>query len=104
MKVIGKNTACTHSYLIINPCESKETCDNILKYLNTKFVRYLLLQAMSSIHITSSTFVFVPEQNFDSNSDIDWSLSISDINEQLYKKYNLSINEIENIESKIKEM
>lgn len=104
MKVIGKNTACTHSYLIINPCESKETCDNILKYLNTKFVRYLLLQAMSSIHITSSTFVFVPEQNFDSNSDIDWSLSISDINEQLYKKYNLSINEIESIESKIKEM
>lgn len=104
MKVIGKNAVCTHSYLIINPCDSEETCKNILKYLNTKFVRYLLLQAMSSIHITSSTFVFVPKQNFESNEDIDWSLSITDINKQLYKKYDLTCNEIESIESKIKDI
>lgn len=104
MKVIGKNTACTHSYLIINPCESKETCDNILKYLNTKFVRYLLLQAMSSIHITASTFVFVPEQKFESNSDIDWNKNIHNIDKQLYQKYNLSESEIDYIENKIKEL
>ncbi len=43
-------------------------------------------------------------QDFTSNSDIDWSQSISEINAQLYRKYGLSDDEIEFIESKVKEM
>ena len=38
------------------------------------------------------------------NSDIDWNKSINEIDKQLYVKYNLSLEEIDMIESKIKHM
>jgi hypothetical protein len=43
-------------------------------------------------------------QDFTTNSDIDWSQSIPEIDKQLYKKYGLSEDEIQYIESTIKEM
>ena len=49
-------------------------------------------------------FTFVPIQNFTANSDIDWLRPIPEIDQQLYKKYGLSEQEIEFIESKVKEM
>lgn len=49
-------------------------------------------------------WVSVPLQDFTSASDIDWTQSIPDIDKQLYKKYNLSPEEITFIESKIKAM
>ena len=39
-----------------------------------------------------------------SNLDIDWSQSVAEIDRQLYRKYGLSDDEIEFIESKVKEM
>ncbi len=39
-----------------------------------------------------------------SNSDIDWSQSIAELDVQLYRKYGLSQEEIDFIESKVKEM
>ena len=47
---------------------------------------------------------YVPMQNFNKNSDIDWSKSIPEIDKQLYKKYGLSHEEIDFIESKVKPM
>ena len=47
---------------------------------------------------------YVPLQDFTSASDIDWSQSIADIDKQLYKKYNLSDEEINFIETKVKAM
>jgi hypothetical protein len=49
-------------------------------------------------------FTFVPLQDFTKNSDIDWSKSISEIDQQLYKKYNLSEEEIKFIEEKVAPM
>ena len=46
----------------------------------------------------------VPLQDFTSSSDIDWSKSIREIDQQLYKKYKLSPGEIDFIESHVKEM
>ena len=46
----------------------------------------------------------VPLQNFTSSSDIDWSKSVHDIDQQLYKKYGLNQEEINFIETKVKEM
>ena len=46
----------------------------------------------------------IPNQDFTPSSDIDWSTSIADIDRQLYKKYNLSDEEINFIETKVKEM
>lgn len=47
---------------------------------------------------------YVPMQNFTNESDIDWSKSIDEIDQQLYKKYDLSKEEIEFVESKAKPM
>ena len=54
--------------------------------------------------MTRDTYKFVPLQDFTSNSDIDWSVSIPEIDEQLYEKYGLSEDEIAFIEKMIKPM
>jgi hypothetical protein len=45
-----------------------------------------------------------PLQNFTENSDIDWSQPIPAIDQQLYKKYQLTEDEIAFIERMIKPM
>ena len=46
----------------------------------------------------------IPLQDFTPNSDIDWSQSVANIDRQLYAKYGLDDEEIEFIESRVKEM
>lgn len=94
MVVMNPNEVCTHSYLTVGNYDNANTSKNLLLYLKTKFVRFLILQAMSSIHITKSTFAFVPQQDF--------SKSYTD--EELYIKYSLNNEEIAFIESTIKPM
>ena len=73
-------------------------------YVKTKFFRFLLLQALSSINISKDKFCFVPLQDFSSRSDIDWKGTPDDIDRQLYAKYGLDDAEIEFIESMIRPM
>ena len=60
--------------------------------------------AKISQHGTSKTYNFVPLQNFTSDSDIDWTKSIQEIDSQLYVKYGLTDEEKDFIESMIKPM
>ena len=53
---------------------------------------------------STTTYKNVPLQNFTSSSDIDWNKSIHEIDLQLYKKYNLSDEEIDFIETRVREM
>lgn len=53
---------------------------------------------------TKETWSKIPIQDFTEDSDIDWSQSIPEIDQQLYKKYNLSKDEIDFIEEKVQEM
>jgi hypothetical protein len=46
----------------------------------------------------------VPLQDFTPSSDINWSKPIHDIDLQLYRKYGLDENEIDFIETHVKEM
>ena len=50
------------------------------------------------------TWKYVPLQDFTSNSDIDWSKSIPEIDQQLYAKYGLSAEEFQFIEEKVQPM
>ena len=81
-------------------CEA-EAC---LKYIKSKFARCMLGVKKTTQHNTKVAWEFVPLQDFTSNSDIDWSQSISNIDRQLYSKYGLSQDEIQFIESNVKEM
>ena len=47
---------------------------------------------------------YIALQDFTSDSDIDWSKSIAEIDQQLYKKYGLTPDEINFIENHVKEM
>lgn len=55
-------------------------------------------------HNDISTWRMIPLQNFTSNSDIDWTQPIAAIDQQLYKKYDLTPDEIRFIETHVKEM
>lgn len=100
------NSICTETYLVfgaeLNLNEKSVT--NLSKYLRSKFARFLNSLAKITQHGTSKTYVFVPVQNFEDGSDIDWSKNASEIDKQLYTKYHLSGDEIDFIESKIKSM
>ena len=75
-----------------------------MKYIKTKFARALLGIKKITQSNVANKWDMVPLQDFTSNSDIDWTKSIHEIDEQLYRKYNLSKDEIEFIETKVKEM
>ena len=79
--------------------------ENLLKYIKTKFARTLLgVMKVTQNNETAETWKCVPLQNFTNNSDIDWSQSIAQIDQQLYKKYGLSEKEIAFIEEKVRAM
>lgn len=94
MQVLAPQEICTHSYLVIGSFASRKTAENLLSYLKTSFVRFLVLQALTSIHLTKTTFAFVPMQDFSKP----WT------DEELYQKYGLTEEEIAFIESMIKPM
>jgi len=100
------NSACTETYLVIggNLELTRDTANNLSKYLKTKFVRLLIMLAKANQNGTRKTYRFVPLQNFSKNPDIDWSQSIAEIDQQLYRKYELSEEEIMFIEENVKEM
>lgn len=94
LKVLEPNEACSETYLILQVFDDKEKSYNLVSYASTKFFRFLLLQALSSIHITKDKFCFVPIQDFSKP----WT------DAELYAKYNLTQEEIDFIESMIKPM
>ena len=77
---------------------------NLQQYVQTKFVRVLVGLVKITQHITPSSWTHVPLQDFTPSSDIDWSRSVTEIDQQLYTKYGLSPEEIEFIETHVKEM
>lgn len=94
----------TQTFIGFGYFDTKDECVALYKYIKTKFCRALLGILKVTQGNKSETWQYVPMQNFTSDSDIDWSKSISEIDQQLYKKYGLSQEEIGFIESKIEYM
>ena len=94
----------TETFMAIGAFEYEKDAKNCFKYLKTKFVRALLGILKTNQNGKREVWEFVPIQDFTENSDIDWSVSVSEIDKQLYKKYGLDENEIKFIEEKVKEM
>lgn len=104
IQLADPNTVMAGHYIPIGPFKDSSECINCVKYISTKFLRLLIKLRAVGIGITSDSYKFVPIQDFTDNSDIDWSLSVSEIDKQLYKKYNLTQEEIDYIERTIKPM
>lgn len=94
MRVLQPKEVCTETYLCLGDFETMEEAENLKAYLSTKFFRFLLLQALTSINISKDKFCFIPL--------LDFSKRYTD--EMLYEKYDLTKEEVELIESLIKPM
>ena len=94
LKILAPKEACTETYLVLSAFNTEGEAANFKSYMSRKTVRFLLLQALTSIHITKDKFCFVPIQDFSKP----WT------DAELYAKYGLSDEEIAFIESMIKPM
>lgn len=88
------NTACTETYIVVGKYDTKEVAENVVKYLKTRFLRFLVLLLKNSQHATSKVYSFVPVQDFTQ----EWT------DEKLYAKYKITDEEIEFIESMVRPM
>ena len=89
-----KNSCCTETYLLVGPFNDKQTAENVVSYIKTKFFRFAVMLKKSTQNGTRQVYEFVPMQDFKKP----WT----DI--ELYKKYNLINDEINFIESMIRPM
>ena len=98
----GPQSACTDSLFPIGKFDTLEEAENLAKYMKTKFLRYMVSILKTSQNVTQIVYGFVPMQDFTASSDIDWSKTVEEVDQQLYTKYRLSQEEIEHIEVTIK--
>lgn len=101
IEVLPKGSAFGSSKLSLFMSDNESDCKNFIKYTQTNFFAFLLLQEPNR---RSTIGDVILDQDFTKKSDIDWSKSISEIDKQLYKKYNLSQEEIDFIETRVKPM
>ena len=94
MRVMMPGEICAETYQCIGHFSNKEEAENLKTYLSTVFVRFLMFQAITGIMVNRESFLFVPLQDF----------SHPCTDEMLYKKYNLTEEEIAFIESMIRPM
>ena len=92
--VAEKGSCCTETYLVFGPFADKKICENVISYIKTKFFRFLVLQKKNTQNAAKGVYEFVPLQDFSKP----WT------DEELYKKYNLTEDEIAFIESMIRPM
>ena len=98
--VLGKpfisepNSCSTATYMVMSVFDSVDECKHFISYVNTKFFRFLVLLKKSTQHASREVYSFVPVQDFSEP----WT------DEKLYKKYGLTQEEIDFIESMIKPM
>lgn len=89
-----KHSCCTETYLQIGKFDEIQIAEHVVSYMKTKFFRFLVMLKKNTQNGTRGVYQFVPMQDFSKP----WT------DEELYKKYNLSQEEIDFIESMIKPM
>ena len=103
--VLEQESVHTQTFVSMGEFTTKFEAESLVKYVKTKFARSLLgIMKTTQNNQSKITWSKIPLQDFTSESDIDWSKSIVEIDQQLYRKYGLSEEEIEFIETHVKEM
>jgi site-specific DNA-methyltransferase (adenine-specific) len=86
------NTICNQTYLAIGPFSMEVECRNLIKYIQTKFFRFMVLLKKNTQDAMRGVYSFVPIQDFSES----WT------DEKLYAKYGLTQEEIAFIESMVR--
>jgi site-specific DNA-methyltransferase (adenine-specific) len=87
-------SACTQTYLTFGPFTNRKQAENAQRYLNTRVARFLVSLRKISQDAQASVYSWVPAQDW----DIEWS------DDLLTKKYGLSADHWNYIQSMVKEM
>jgi site-specific DNA-methyltransferase (adenine-specific) len=87
-------TCCSETYLVVGPFASKGECLNVMSYIRTRFFRFLVLLIKNTQDAPQKVYSFVPMQDFSKP----WT------DEELYKKYGLTEDEIAFIEKMVRPM
>lgn len=103
-EILEPGYAYTQTFIGIGAFDTTSEANNAAKYVVTKFTRAMIGVKKATQHTPRPTWQCVPLQDFTNNSDIDWSKSVHEIDLQLYRKYKLSMEEIDFIETYVKEM
>ena len=93
--IIGEaGSCCTETYIVIGPFKNIKQAQNVTSYIKTRFFRFLVMLKKTSQQAAAPVYQFVPLQDFSKP----WT------DEELYKKYGLTDEEIQFIESMIRPM
>lgn len=103
-EIVPPNEGATDTFINIGAFDTLLEAQAMTKYIKTKFLRTLLGVKKVTQDNPKGVWNMIPLQDFTEKSDIDWSVSIANIDKQLYKKYGLSEDEISFIETNVKEM
>lgn len=87
-QILPPGTVDSFSYLNVGFFDTQEEAEGLVSYLCCKFTRFLMRTTYSSVHLSRDNFIFVPVVDFHET----WT------DEKLYKKFNLTKQEIEMIE------
>lgn len=99
-QILGKEilasppSICTQSYLVVSPFQTEQAAQSFASYYRTRLFRFLVSLRKITQHALRSTYTWVPQQT--------WDLTWTD--EMLYKKYGITKDEIEFIDSMIRPM
>jgi site-specific DNA-methyltransferase (adenine-specific) len=99
-QILGKEiiaeppSACSQTYLIVCPFQNEKEALSFASYYRTKFFRFLVSLRKITQDALRSTYTWVPQQK--------WNKNYSD--EELYKKYGISDEEIAHINKMIRPM
>ena len=94
----------TQTFIGIGKFDTRQEAIYASRYVKTKFARAMLGVLKITQDCPAPKWKYVPLQDFTAHSDIDWSKSVAEIDRQLYRKYDLTADEIEFIETHVKEM
>ncbi len=92
---------CTQTFITIGAFDTAQEAQNCLAYIKSKFARAMLGILKVTQHNPPATWSKVPLEDFSSAGDIDWR---GNVDEQLYRKYNLSASEKNFIEEHVRAM
>ncbi len=106
LPIIGEPyVGATETFVSFGNFKDEIEAQHLVKYIKCKFLRLMLgTKKVTQGNKTEKVWSNVPLQDFTNSSDIDWSKQIHEIDQQLYKKYNLTKDEIDFIEENVKEM
>jgi site-specific DNA-methyltransferase (adenine-specific) len=88
------DSVCTETYLITRICKNELEAQNVVTYLKTKFLRFLVLLNKPAQHATAKVYKYVPEQDF----------SIAWTDEKLFERYGINKAEQDFIDTLIRPM